>query len=71
MQIEREKCVKASQHAKNMFFDQKNAFFYPNLRTLNMYALASFGFGFRRSLLEMTKKSLHTPKPRVGGIPPD
>ena len=32
-----------------MFFDQKIHFFYPNLRTLNMYALASFGFGFRRS----------------------
>ena len=30
-------------------FLTKNAFFHPNLRTLNMHALASFGFGFRRS----------------------
>ena len=27
IQIEREKCVKALQHAKNMFFDQKMHFF--------------------------------------------
>ena len=27
IRIEREKCVKASQHAKNMFFDQKVHFF--------------------------------------------
>ena len=47
--MERVKCVKALQHAKNMLFDQKIHFFYPNHRTLNMYALASFGFGFRQS----------------------
>ena len=38
-----------------------------------MYALASFGFGFRRSKITRNdkKNSLHTPKLRVGGILPD
>ena len=42
-----------------------------------MFALASFGFGFRRSKIirnlkkKKKKNSLHTPKPHVGGIPPD
>ena len=43
-----------------MFFDQK-MHFYPNLITHNMYALASFGFEFRRSEISRNdrKNSLH------------
>ena len=72
IRIEREKCVKATPHAKNMFFDQK-CIFYLHLRMLKTYALASFGFGFRRSKRTRNdkKNSLHTPKPRVCGNPPN
>ena len=39
-------------------FLTKNAFFYPNHRTLNMYAHASFGFGFRSLITRNDKKNL-------------
>ena len=41
-----------------MFFVQLNVFFHPNLRTLNMYALASFQFGFRRSNISKKYKNI-------------
>ena len=53
------------------FFDTKNVILHLNFRTLNMYSLASFGFGFRRSKISrnyIKKSSLHTPKACVGGI---
>ena len=39
-------------------FLTKKLHFYPNLRTLNMYALASFGFGFRRSKIPRNDKKI-------------
>ena len=39
-------------------FDQKLYFFHPNLRTLNMYALASFKFGFTRSNISKNVKNI-------------
>ena len=67
MRIERNECVKASKHAKNMFFDPKMQFFTQNserstCKHLHHLDLDSGG----QSYLEMTKKnSLHTLKPRV------
>ena len=43
---------------KNIFFDPKNTFSHPNLRTFNMYALASFGFGFSRSKIPRNDKKI-------------
>ena len=40
-----------------MFFDQK-CIFNPNPRMLNMYALASYGFGFRRSKITRNDKKI-------------
>ena len=52
--------------AENMFL---TIFIHPNLRTLNTYTLASFGFGFSRSKIPTNdKKILHTPKARVGEV---
>ena len=42
---------------KHVFWP-KNCIFYPNLRTLNMYALASSGFGFRRSKVTRNDKKI-------------
>ena len=51
--IEKEKCVKASKHAKNMFFDPKMYFF---TQISDMYALTSFEFGFRKSKISGNDK---------------
>ena len=40
------------------FFWTKNAFFCPSRRTLNMYTLTSFGFGFRRSNRSKNNKDI-------------
>ena len=55
--IEREKSVKALKHEKHIFWP-KTAFFHPNLRTLIMYALASFRFGFRRSNISKNDENI-------------
>ena len=43
---------------KTYFLTKNCIFFHPNLRTLNMYALASFGFGFRRSNISKNDKNI-------------
>ena len=62
-------CVKASKHAKNMFIGPKMHFFTlnPERSICKHLHYSDLDFG-GQSYLEMTKHSLHTLKPRIGGI---
>ena len=52
------KMFKSFETCLKHVFCPKNVFFHPNLRTLNMYALASFQFGFRRSNISKNDKNI-------------